>query len=167
MSGRVVDLEDDTRAIMSILPITMLALTEMNNPMENSASIQGQYLERRAMRLRTGNRSAILMPEPETPYVGRRRRSPSPVREGRERPGMSKALSGFLEDLPAKEAEKRKRRDEPFPTRRGQPGALGVPAIKAKAHEYPARPHDKLKEEVLKVSLFPNLYNKKTLLAGY
>lgn len=166
MSGRVVDLEDDTRAIMNILPITMLALTEMNNPMENSAAIQGQYLERRAMRLRTGRRSAVLIPdEPGTPYVDGRR-SPSPVREGRERPGMSKSMSGFLENLPEKEAEKRKRRDEPFPARRGQGGALGIPALKGKAHEYPAEPYDKLREEVLKVSLFPNLYNKKTLLRG-
>ena len=172
MSGRLVDLEDDTRAIASILPITLVALTEMNNPLENSASIQSQYLERRAMRIRAGGKSAtMVLDEPDTPYVGRPR-AMSPMRGSepfrlpkKERKGMSAELGGYLEELPKREAEKRERRSEPFPSRYGKKtGQLGVPDFKAPPHKYPAEHVDTLRKEVLSVSLFPNLYNRSNLL---
>ena len=173
MSGRLVDLEDDTRAIMSILPISLVALTEMNSPLENSAAIQSEYLERRTMRIRAGKKSAtMVLDEPDTPYVMGGRRATSPMRGSepfklpkKERMGMSAELGGYLEELPKREAEKRERRSEPFPSRYGKKtGQLGVPDFKAPPHKYPAEHVDTLRKEVLSVSLFPNLYNRSNLL---
>lgn len=166
MSGRVVD--SDYVKPGEILPVSFVALTEQNNPTENSAQIQAEYLERRKMRGLASEQPEMMKPTSEPHLYGGRGRSPSPPpsRVGKERVGMSKALSGFLERLPSKEQEKREEQDRPFPARGHKKGHLGVPVGEKKAHNYPAKSADALRKDVLSLSLFPNLYNRSTLLRG-
>lgn len=84
-----------------------------------------------------------------------------------DRMGMSKGLSTYLAKLPASEREKmRREKDSTFEgggRRRGK--KLEIARHKeGESHTYPAENADALRKDILGMSLFPNLYNKKNLL---
>lgn len=161
MSGRVTD--SDYVKPGEILPVNYIVLGEANAPILNSATIQSQYLERRRMRSLASEHPSVMMP---VANKSRDRSASPPSRDGKERVGMSKSFSAYLENLPAKEKEKREKQDVPFPGHQGEKSSLKINAGRKVAHNYAAKSRDSLRKDILSVSLFPNLYNHKSLLAG-
>lgn len=84
-----------------------------------------------------------------------------------ETPGRSKDLSKYLAKLPSREKAMMESRSEPFSGRGRRGRKLEIAKHKeGDTHEYPAKDADALRKEILSVSLFPNLYNRSTLLRG-
>ena len=165
MSGRVTD--SDYVKPGEVLPVNYIVLTDENSSTKPVASIQAEYLQRRRMRGYAAQHPDIMNPTVhQTLSRGRDRSASPPSRLGKERVGMSKAFSGYLESLPAKEQEKRERQDVPFPGKVDRKAQLGVLSGPRQPHNYAAKNRDTLRKDILSVSLFPNLYNHKSLLAG-
>ena len=86
-----------------------------------------------------------------------------------DRPGMSRGLTKYLAKLPASQRERMRRQaEQPFSSM-GRKRSKKLEIAKhreGETHMYPAEDADKLRKEVLSVSLFPNLYNKQNLLVS-
>ena len=194
MSGRVVD--SDFVKSGELVPLSYISLTEQNNPRENAAAIQAEYLERREMRDLAVERPMMMAPVVES-GVPMSERSVAKdmknlelynlIEESKgwlprseyleilaehglpDLPSSSDAFKRMLMNMPGKEKALR----EEFERRAVEHGvgrklreAPAKEAARRLVHTYPAASADALRKQILSVSLFPNLYNKKTLLAG-
>ena len=154
MSGRVVD--SDRIKHGEIVAPDLMDLTENYGEDANAMRISSEYKNRRRMRKELAGEDTSS-DEDEKPHRILKK----------ETPGQSESLSKYLEKLPEREKRMMKYRESAFEGggRRKRKVEMGK-NTEGDSHMYPAKDALKLRKEVLGLSLFPNLYNKNTLLAG-
>ena len=147
MSGRLV--ANDRVKAGEIVDASLMELTENFTSKGNAKRLSSEHTERVRMEKENGVESSL--PKKEEP--------------GKETPGRSEAFSKYLADLPKKEEEKMKEREQRLFSTGRRKGKLRISAEReSDTHDYPAEDAMKLRREVLGMSLFPNLYNRSNLL---
>lgn len=155
MSGRVMD--SDRVKHGEILDMDLMNLTENYGEGASAMRMAGEYKERRRQMGRKP-REEMSESEEEERHVLRKKLP-------EEMPGQTEQMNKYLARLPERHKEKMRMEEGRLFDGGRRKGKVEVARHKeGESHMYPAADADKLRREVLSVSLFPNLYNKKNLL---